>query len=373
MTEEPFEKQHWDTLREVECSNCGAELTYEPGTEHLKCKYCGTENIINEEEEVALVEETPLLEYLNDKLYQPDEQMEVFTVTCQNCHAETTFEPNVSSGFCPFCDTPLVVKSSSSHKIHKPSYLLSFELDNKRARESYKQWLSKLFWAPSDLKKYAESEHFQGIYLPYYTFDCKTSTEYSGQRGDHYQEQRPVTVMENGRQVQRTQTVTKTRWRPASGVVSDIFDDILVVGSQNLDIKKLQKINTWDLKSLKPYNEKYLSGFKTEVFKLKLEEGYERAKQKMQSQINMSIRRDIGGDQQRISHANTTYTEATFKEILLPIWLSSYRYRGKVYQILVNARTGKVSGNSPVSKWKIAIAIMLGLAMIATVIFFSNR
>ncbi|MEL7004800.1 MAG: hypothetical protein AAFN93_18990, partial [Bacteroidota bacterium] len=80
MTEDPFEQQYWDTLREIECSNCGAELTYEPGTEHLKCKYCGTENTIPKENELTVVEETPLLEYLNDKLYQPDEQLEVFTV-----------------------------------------------------------------------------------------------------------------------------------------------------------------------------------------------------------------------------------------------------------------------------------------------------
>lgn len=372
MAEEPFERQYWDTLKEVACSNCGAELTYEPGTEHLKCKYCGTENIIVEENEMTLVEETPLLEYLHDKLYQPDEQLEVFTVTCQNCHAETTFEPNVSSGFCPFCDTPLVVKDSSTQKIHKPSYLLPFSLNEKKARDSYKAWLSKLFWAPNDLKKYAENDHFQGIYLPYYTFDCKTSTDYTGERGDNYQEQRTVTVNVNGKPTQQVQTVTKTRWSYASGTVYDLFDDILVVGSQNLDIQKLQQINTWDLGELKAYNEKYLSGFKTEVFKLKLEEGYEQAKEKMKAQINSSIRRDIGGDHQRISQANSAYTDATFKEILLPIWLSSYRYRGKVYQILVNARTGKVSGNSPVSKIKVAIAILLGIAVIAMLIFFTR-
>lgn len=372
MSEDPFDKTYWETLKEIECSNCGAELTYEPGTEHLKCKYCGTTNLIPEEHEVTLVEETPLVEYLQNKLNQPEEKMEVFTVVCQNCHAQTTFEPNISSDFCPFCDTPLIVENSSTHKIDKPSYLLPFYLSEKKARNSYKMWLSKLFWAPNDLKKYAESDHFQGLYLPYYTFDCHTSTDYRGERGDNYHDRQTVMVNQNGRMVPQTRTVTKTRWRSASGRVKNFFDDVLVVGSRNVDVEKLQKINTWDLQQLTNYNEKYLSGFKTEIFEVQLEEGYERAKQKMQTQINYTIRRDIGGDHQRIHSANTQYTGATFKEILLPIWMSSYRYRGKIYQIMVNARTGRVSGTSPVSKWKVAIAVILGIIAIVA-IFYATR
>ena len=43
----------------------------------------------------------------------------------------------------------------------------------------------------------------------------------------------------------------------------------------------------------------------------------------------------------------------TFKHLLLPIWLATYRYRDQLYQILVNARTGEVQGRRPYSVWKI--------------------
>jgi hypothetical protein len=51
--------------------------------------------------------------------------------------------------------------------------------------------------------------------------------------------------------------------------------------------------------------------------------------------------------------------------VLLPVWLASYRWRGKVYRVVVNGRTGAVSGERPYSPWKIAFAVVLALMLAA--------
>jgi hypothetical protein len=51
----------------------------------------------------------------------------------------------------------------------------------------------------------------------------------------------------------------------------------------------------------------------------------------------------------------------TFKHVLLPVWLASYRWRNKPYQVVVNGRTGAVSGERPYSGWKIAFAVIVAL------------
>jgi hypothetical protein len=61
------------------------------------------------------------------------------------------------------------------------------------------------------------------------------------------------------------------------------------------------------------------------------------------------VRQDIGGDHQQIATLNTRHLGVTFKHILLPIWIASYRYREQLYQIMVNARTGEVVGRRPFS------------------------
>ena len=83
----------------------------------------------------------------------------------------------------------------------------------------------------------------------------------------------------------------------------------------------------------------------------------------MGPRIDDTIRRDIGGDVQRISSKSTVYTDITFKHILLPVWISSYTYKDKVYRFLVNAQTGEVQGERPWSVWKITFAVLGGLAL----------
>ncbi|MEO1592871.1 MAG: hypothetical protein AAFU71_16490 [Cyanobacteria bacterium J06632_22] len=91
----------------------------------------------------------------------------------------------------------------------------------------------------------------------------------------------------------------------------------------------------------------------------------------MEPDIRSKINRDIGGDEQRIHRVSTDYSDETFKHILLPVWLLSYRYQGKVFQVMVNAQTGKVMGERPVSIWKVAAGVMVAVALVAVLILMA--
>ncbi|MGZ3901654.1 MAG: hypothetical protein ACXVDC_15105, partial [Bacteroidia bacterium] len=80
--------------------------------------------------------------------------------------------------------------------------------------------------------------------------------------------------------------------------------------------------------------------------------------------IESTVRNDIGGDIQQIHSLSTDYNDIKFKHILLPLWISAYRFDDKVYRFTVNARTGEVQGERPYSAAKI---ILLVLAIVAIV------
>lgn len=83
---------------------------------------------------------------------------------------------------------------------------------------------------------------------------------------------------------------------------------------------------------------------------------------------------DIGGDEQRIDELSTDYSEITFKHLLLPVYAGAYRYNRKLYQILVNGRTGEIQGERPYSVWKIALFVAFILFIVAIiVIVFGNQ
>jgi hypothetical protein len=50
--------------------------------------------------------------------------------------------------------------------------------------------------------------------------------------------------------------------------------------------------------------------------------------------------------------------------VLLPIWLSSYRYANKTFRFIVNGQTGAVQGERPWSAWKIAGAVLAAIVLL---------
>lgn len=347
---------------EITCKNCGAKLTFAPGTDSLECHFCGTMNEIDVDEDARkeALQELDLNTYLNEAAGTAP-KIEVTTVKCDTCGAETTFDPNIVSSECDFCGSPLVSEEAHTSQVIAPKAMLPFKITKTDAYDAYKKWIKKLWFAPNALKKQArQSEDLVGIYTPYWTYDANTRTSYTGQRGDNYQT--TETYYQDGQQ--KTRTVTKTRWTHASGRVSRFFDDVMVPASNSLPRKYVDKLEPWDLQNMLPYDTKYLSGFKSETYQVDLSVGFDMAKKKMEPEIRSDIRRDIGGDQQRISTMNTQYFETTFKHILLPIWLSAYKYKDKVYRFMINARTGEVQGERPWSWIKITLLIIVILAII---------
>ena len=342
--------------KQFECGQCGASLVFTPGAHHLTCPYCGHENQIATID--TAVEEQDYHAALTNlaRTEQMEERMEV---KCGSCGASSTLGPNVAADECPFCGTP-IVQAAVAKRVFKPAGLLAFKIRGEDAQVAFRNWIQSLWFAPNALKKRAKQvERLQGVYMPYWTFDCQADTQYTGQRGEHYYVTETYTVNVNGRNQTQTRMVQKTRWYPASGRVRNGFDDVLVLASDSLPKEKTDALEPWDLSNITPYQDDYLSGFKAESYHVTLDSGFEYAKYKMDPVIRDTIRHDIGGDVQLIHQVNTQYSGITFKHILLPIWISAYRYHNKIYRFLVNGRTGEVQGERPWSWIKITFAVLL--------------
>lgn len=356
--------------RQFPCTQCGAKVVFAPGTDALKCPYCGTETEIPASTEG--IEEHEFHAAAAETLGEGAETEDVSSVQCTSCAA--LIEPPAShEAFpCPYCGSSIVAREKSQRLI-KPQALLPFSIDRRAATELFRAWIDKLWFAPDALKKLASLDgRLQGLYAPYWTYDAFTRSQYTGQRGDDYRVQKTRTVTRDGKRVTETYTDVETRWRPASGTVQRDFDDMLVVGSNSLPRDLAEELEPWDLEALVAYADEYLSGFTAERYQIDVRAGWSRATERMDAVIRTDVRRDIGGDHQRIHHVSTHHSDITFKHILLPMWICSYRYREKIYRFLVNARTGEVQGQRPWSWVKITLAA-LAAAIVVFVIYMITR
>jgi hypothetical protein len=352
------------------CAQCGAKLEFKPGADAMACPYCGHQQSIGDDREQAPIVEYDLQAALAQARRQPVTTMAAgaHELQCNGCGATQVLVHQADH--CAFCGSPMVVAVEQAHVDIAPESVLPFKLAAQQAHESFRGWVKSRWFAPNDLERRAKGQKIDGAYLPYWTYDSRTTTRYSGARGIHYW------VTQTYRDSQgRTQTrqVRKTRWYPTSGSVFVPFDDVLVCASRSLPAKLVDKLEPWDLPELRSYDPSFLSGFVAERYGVDLEQGFQIAEKKMEPVIRTHVRRDIGGDAQQIWSLAVHHADTTFKHCLLPIWISSFKYQQKVYRFVVNGRTGTVSGERPYSWIKITLTVLAALAVIGLIIFLLHE
>lgn len=356
--------------KSLKCAGCGALLHFVPGTRTLQCIYCGESNTIADTGDNDAIVPVDYDEFVAgiDVDKQTDD---IKVVDCKNCGSQTVLDAAVTADKCPFCTAPLVLNLQAGKEYVPPHYILPFEVTQKQGAEFFQKWLKGLWWSPSDLAQKAggSTSTLNGVYLPYWAYDTDTVTDYTGERGDYYYTTETYTETVDGKSQTRTRQVRHTSWSYASGTVECSFRDLLVAASKSLPEKTLNKLTPWKLHMLARFDERYTSGFRSETYQLSPELALEKAKAQTVSEIDSAIRNDIGGDEQRVDNTDTDYQNKAIKYIMLPVWVSAYNYNNKVYQFTVNASTGEVIGERPLSAIKIVLAVLLALALIAVAVF----
>ena len=173
------------------CEACGADLRFDPQAGQLVCDHCGHTEAMQMRDGGPAIRELDFRAALERALPQA-EMEETRVTTCTNCGAQVEFDPELHALECPFCATP-VVADTGVHRHIKPRGVVPFALDERAARQAMTLWLGGLWFAPGGLKEYArKGRRMKGIYVPYWTFDADTASRYTGERGTAYYETRTV-------------------------------------------------------------------------------------------------------------------------------------------------------------------------------------
>jgi DNA-directed RNA polymerase subunit RPC12/RpoP len=349
--------------RKFPCPECGARLDFDPTAHALKCPYCGhTEKI---DPSAQHVQEKNWDEFwrtagANESIVEGRNCQ----VACSVCGAVVLLDEKMAADKCPYCGSFLENQPQTALAMIAPEGMLPFTIDERQAAAAFNEWVAGRWFAPNAFRQFANLGRLNGIYMPFWTYDAMTFTQYTGERGDDYWETETYTETDaNGQQVTKTRQVMKTRWTFVSGQVRHFFDDVLICGSRSVPESRVNNLAPWDLKRLEDFKPEFLSGFQAERYGIGLREGFDKARAIMDGEIRNLCAQQIGGNHQRLQSVQTQYAGITFKHILLPLWTAPYRYQDKTYQVLINGRTGKISGSRPYSWVKIAALVLIIIAI----------
>jgi len=280
-------------------------------------------------------------------------------IKCNSCQAISVFDEAKQAKSCEFCGASAIVDYDETDDVIRPEGVLPFQVSEPQARDLIRAWYGKLWWAPGKLKSKAMTDTVKGVYLPYWTFDALVDARWQAEAGYYYYE--TETYYDNGEQ--KSRQVQRVRWEYASGSLNHFFDDTLVCGSKGVHptlLRAVEPFPTTDTggKALKPYDPAYVSGWTVERYQIDLIGAAKMSRERMMGETRQLCSGQVPGDTQRNLQVDANFSRQTFKHILAPVWLMTYTYSAKDFQVIINAVTGKLDGEYPKSWIKITLAVI---------------
>lgn len=354
------------------CVACGGEAVWNPGKQKLVCGFCGTEapmplatETMPGMQSTDVVEHDLVAALRNIQGEARGWALAKRMIKCNSCQAISVFDPAKQAKACEFCGASAIVDYDETSDVIRPEGVMPFQVSEVKARDTIRGWYGKLWWAPNKLKSKAMTDTVKGVYLPYWTFDALVDARWQAEAGYHYYE--TETYYDNGEQ--KSRQVQRTRWEYASGSLNHFFDDTLVCGSKGAHPALLRAIEPFPTtattdgasKTLKPYDAAYVSGWTVERYQIDLIGAAKLSRERMTGETQQLCSNEVPGDTQRNLQVNADFSRQTFKHILAPVWLLTYTYGAKDFQVLINAVTGKIDGEYPKSWVKITLAVIVVL------------
>ena len=343
------------------CEACGGVMEFDVNSQKLKCPNCETEiEIINDE--TKIVEHELNLDLA--RTIKPEEKT-TKTLNCSGCGASIEMASNETAAECPYCGSNYVLAEKQTELI-VPDGVVPFKLDKIKVQELFKTWIKKRWLAPGEFKNLYQHGGFQGIYVPYWTFDAQADCHYTGEGG----KDRKVKYKDSEG---NEKTKIETDWYYTSGRINHFFDDVQVAASTRFKGGFFKGIEPFDFKQVSSYSPEYISGYLSENYTIGLEDGHKEAISQMKSDLRSMAENDIRRryDRARNVRISPRFYDETYKHLLLPVYSTSYQFKGKTFNVLINGQTGIIKGEYPKSPIKIAILIVLILAVAGLIFYFT--
>lgn len=337
-----------------ECPQCGATTAFSLTDGGLKCAHCGyfeppAREIVGKgaedfEFKVETIEESARGWGVARK-----------DLSCSSCGALTSLPVSVLSANCPFCGSNKVLQRDGSQNALRPRFLVPFKIDQENSRVIFRKWLGSSWLVPKQLRASSADHRFMPLYLPYWTFDASTFAHWRANVGYD----RTVRYYDPGSKTWKSKTVTDWRWE--QGNVQQAYDDLMIAGTKKISALHLRRIQNFDLRELILYSPEYLAGIGANSYDLPLDDAWKMGRHSIREDVQDLCYKRIKGDHVRGFEMAMDLSDESWRYILLPVFVSAFHYRNKIYRVLLNGQTGQIAGQRPVDWPKVWItnALML--------------
>ena len=328
--------------RTFKCPSCGATTAYSADDAALACAHCG---YVESPDVPVAGRQADEAEFTLEALEQASRGWGLTRreIHCESCGADLSLGPGELATTCSFCASHRVIaRDETRANMLRPNYLVPFKIDREASVCLVRDWLARGWMHPPDLRQVATSTRLSGVYLPFWTFSARLDTAWRAEVG----RKRTRTTLSGKRK-------TEIKWQWKSGQLDVRVDDMLTPGSSRVSSKLLSRLYPFDLAALTVYDPAYLAGWLAQAYDVGLRPAWDQARAWMRDRAKKAAYRDISSRYVRNFGLAVDMEEERWRYVLLPVYLAAYRFKDKVYQVMVNGQTGQVAGQKPVAWWRV--------------------
>lgn len=320
---------------DFKCPMCAGVMRYDSESGKLTCDSCGYQKDIEETEaEIADVRED-------------DGEREYI---CDSCGAVLVTEPEVSATTCPYCGSHVALGGRLAGEL-TPDMVIPFSVSKDEAKAAFKKWAKNGLLTPRDFMTERRLGQITGVYVPFWLYDmevtaqatCLCTKKRSHRRGDYI--------------------IHETDYYQVYRKADLNYLKVPADASVKMDDATMDYLEPYHYSELKEFRPDYLAGYQAERYSADADELEGRVKSRIRTFAEKYLAETITG------YSTTTYnsrecvaTRGKEYYALLPVWTLQYKYKGEERLYAMNGQTGKVVGDPPISKAKVAkwVAILYG-------------
>ncbi|MBP3736848.1 MAG: TPM domain-containing protein [Lachnospiraceae bacterium] len=322
-----------------ECKNCGGELRFDIASQKVVCEHC--DSVFSPDE-------------YDREYFAAEDAFETNVFRCATCGGEITSTTLSAVEYCPYCGRFTMLPSMKSLQ-KKPREIMPFEITKEEAKDAYRRYVGKSFYAPSRMKDEKFLESFRGMYLPFWSYDVSFSGNpdlkktYERRAGSYI--------------VKDTYGFT--------GDLDASYEGIKFDASSRFEDDMSRQTMPYEEEKVRPFNPSYMFGFYGEVADVSSEVYRKEAEETASREVFRKIDEAFPEDKLEFPDKENARAKALGASageascVMAPVWFMTWRHGKNVVYSVVNGQTGKTYADIPVSIAK----FLAGTALLAVPLF----
>lgn len=337
-------------LTNYQCPACTGPLHFDGASGKLVCDFCGSsydtaeiEALYAEKEAAAETAAQNKQAPPPDSVWSENEAAGLRSYSCPSCGAELICDETTAATSCPYCGNPTVIAGQFSG-MQRPELVLPFVLDKNAAKAALKKYYRGKRFLPNAFSSQNHIEEIKGVYVPFWLFDANAS-------GSGQYEATTSSSHRSGDYV-----ITTTRHYDVRRAGTTQFMGVPVDGSTKMPNGHMDAIEPYDYNELKQFSLSYLPGFLADQYDVSKEECAKRANARCTASVEDALRNTVMGYSSCVTVSkDVTVNPGRVRYALMPVWMLSTKWKDKNFLFAMNGQTGKLIGDLPIDKGKLAL------------------